>query len=125
MEKTNRGSTPMTREEAEAGLTRRERQIMDILYQRGEATAAEVVRALPDAKGKTGVRTLLRILEERGHVQHFERGQTYVYRPNRTRQNAGQSALRRVLQTFFDDSLEKALAAHLSDDAVELSPEEL
>jgi predicted transcriptional regulator len=80
---------------------------------------------LPDPPSKTAVRTLLRILEERGHLQHVERGQTYIYRPSQSRQSAGRSALRRVLETFFDDSLEKAVAAHLSDEAVDLSPEEL
>jgi predicted transcriptional regulator len=118
----------MSREAGE-GLSRRERQIMDIVYRLGAATAAEVLRELPDppqrAPVKTTVRTLLRILEEKGHLQHEVRGQTYVYRPSRSRQQAGQSALRRVLATFFDDSLEKAVAAHLSDEAVELSPEEL
>jgi predicted transcriptional regulator len=115
----------MTREEAERGLSRRERQIMDVLYQRGEATAAEVHSLLPDPPSKTAVRTLLRILEEKGHAQHIERRLAYVYRPSRSRQRAGRSALRRVLQTFFDDSLEKAVAAHLSDAAVDLSPDEL
>ena len=115
----------MTREEAERGLSRRERQIIDVLYQRGEATAAEVHGLLPDPPSKTAVRTLLRILEAKGHALHIERGLTYVYRPSRSRQRAGRSALRRVLQTFFDDSLEKAVAAHLSDAGVELSPDEL
>jgi BlaI family transcriptional regulator, penicillinase repressor len=114
----------MTRR-AEEGLSRRERQIMDVIYRRGEATAAEVLLELPDPPSKTAVRTLLRILEEKGHLQHLERGQTYVYRPSQSRQKAGRSALRRVLETFFDDSLEKAVAAHLADEAVELSPEEL
>src|SRR5437763_16318294 len=114
----------MTRE-GEKGLSRRERQIMDIIYRRGEATAAEVLSDLPDPPGKTAVRTLLRILEEKGHLRHEERGQAYVYRPSQSRQRAGRSALRRVLETFFDDSLEKAVAAHLSDEAVDLSPDEL
>ena len=112
-------------ETAEERLSRRERQIMDVLYARGEASAAEVHAALPDPPGKTAVRTLLRILEDKGHLTHREEGLKYVYRPSRPRGPAGQSALRRVLQTFFDGSLEKAVAAHLGDPASELSPQEL
>jgi predicted transcriptional regulator len=110
---------------AEESLSRRERQIMDIVYARGEASAAEVLADLPDPPGKTAVRTLLRILEEKGHLKHREDGLRYVYRPSRPRGSAGRSALRRVLETFFDGSLEKAVAAHLADSAEGLSPEEL
>ncbi len=106
-------------------LSRRERQIMDVIYARGRATAAEVLAALPDPPGKTAVRTLLRILEEKGHLTHRQSGQTYVYRPSRPRRDAGRSALRRLLATFFDGSLEQAVAAHLGDSAADLSPEEL
>ena len=106
-------------------LSRRERQIMDVVYARGEASAAEVLADLPDPPGKTAVRTLLRILEEKGHLKHREDGQRYVYQPTRPRRHAGRSAFRRVLQTFFDGSLEKAVAAHLADSATELSPDEL
>jgi predicted transcriptional regulator len=106
-------------------LSRRERQIMDVVYRRGQATAAEVVAELPDPPGKTAVRTLLRILEEKGHLKHRQEGLAYVYLPSRPRDQAGRSALRRVLQTFFDGSLEKAVAAHLIDSGEELSPEEL
>jgi predicted transcriptional regulator len=106
-------------------LSRRERQIMDIVYRRGRATAAEVLAELPDPPGKTAVRTLLRILEDKGHLRHRQEGLAYVYLPSRPRAQAGRSALRRVLQTFFDGSLEKAVAAHLIDSGEELSPEEL
>jgi predicted transcriptional regulator len=106
-------------------LSRRERQIMDVVYARGRATAAEVLAALPDPPGKTAVRTLLRILEEKGHLTHRQSGQTYVYRASRPRRDAGRSALRRLLATFFDGSLEQAVAAHLGDSAADLSPEEL
>jgi predicted transcriptional regulator len=106
-------------------LSRRERQIMDIVYRRGQATAAEVLAELPDPPGKTAVRTLLRILEDKGHLKHRQEGLAYVYLPSRPRAQAGRSALRRVLQTFFDGSLEKAVAAHLIDSGEELSPEEL
>jgi predicted transcriptional regulator len=109
----------------EEHLSRRERQIMDIVYARGEASAADVLAALPDPPGKTAVRTLLRILEDKGHLRHRQDGQTYLYRPSRSRGHAGRSALRRVLSTFFDGSLEKAVAAHLGDSASELSDAEL
>src|SRR5881275_449899 len=110
---------------AEEHLSRRERQIMDIVYRRGEATAADVLDDLADPPSKTAVRTLLRILEEKGHLVHRQEGLTYIYRPSRPRSRAGRSALQRVLQTFFDGSLEKAVAAHLGDPASELSAEEL
>jgi predicted transcriptional regulator len=110
---------------AEPALSRRERQIMDVIYARGEATAAEVQAALAQPPSKTAVRTLLRILEEKGHVNHKQSGQTYVYRPSRARSRAGRSALRRVLETFFQGSLEKAVAAHLGVSAAELTSDEL
>jgi predicted transcriptional regulator len=106
-------------------LSRRERQIMDVIYRKGQATAAEVLAELPDPPGKTAVRTLLRILEDKGHLKHRQEGLAYVYVPSRPRDQAGRSALRRVLQTFFEGSLEKAVAAHLGDSAADLSPEEL
>ncbi len=109
----------------EETLSRRERQIMDVVYARGEATAADVLGGLPDPPTKTAVRTLLRILEEKGHLTHRQKGLTYVYRASRPRGRAGRSALQRVLQTFFDGSLEKAVAAHLGDAATELSADEL
>jgi len=106
-------------------LSRRERQIMDILYARGEATAAEVHADLPDPPSRTAVRTLLRILEDKGHVRHKQDGLRYVYQPSRPRGHAGRSAFRRVLDTFFEGSLEKAVAAHLGDAATDLTPDEL
>lgn len=106
-------------------LSRRERQILDIVYARGEATAVQVVEDLADPPSRTAVRTLLRILEEKGHLKHRKDGKTYVYRPRRARTQAGQSALRRVLQTFFSGSLEQAVAAHLADEQSNLSPDEL
>jgi predicted transcriptional regulator len=109
----------------EEALSRRERQIMDIVYARGETRAADVAAGLPDPPTRTAVRTLLRILEQKGHLTHRQDGQTFVYRASRPRARAGRSALRRVLQTFFDGSLEKAVAAHLGDAATELSPDEL
>jgi len=106
-------------------LSRRERQIMEIVFARGEASATEVLAQIPDAPTRTSVRTLLRILEEKGHLAHTRRGREFYYRPTHTRQRAGRSAFRRVLRTFFDGSLEKAVAAYLTDAGTDLSPEEL
>jgi len=107
------------------GLSRRERQIMDVIYGRGGATALEVVDGLPDPPSKTAVRTLMRILEEKGHLKHVQRGREFIYQPTQPRLRAGRSAFQRVIQTFFDGSLEKAVAAHLADSAASLSTDEL
>ena len=112
-------------EKMEEGLSRRERQIMDVIYGRGSATAVEVVESLPDPPSKTAVRTLLRILEEKGHLKHVQQGREFVYQPTRPRLKAGRSAFQRVLATFFDGSLEKAVAAHLADASANLTAEEL
>ena len=101
-------------------LSRRERQIMDILYRNGRATAAEVQAALPEAPGYSAVRALLRILEEKGHVRHAADGPRYVYSPVVTRERAKRSALEHVLNTFFDGSAAQVVAA-----LVELSPRDL
>ena len=106
-------------------LSRRERQIMEIIYRRGQASAVEVLVELPDPPTKTAVRTLLRILEDKGHLKHRQVGLAYIYAPARSRVQAAQSAFRRVLDTFFEGSLEKAVAAHLGDDAADLSAAEL
>jgi predicted transcriptional regulator len=105
-------------------LSRRERQIMEIIYRRGQATAAEVLGDLADPPGKTAVRTLLRILEQKGHLRHRQEGLAYVYLSSQPRARAARSALRRVLQTFFEGSLEKAVAAHLGE-AGDISDDEL
>ncbi len=107
------------------GLSRRERQIMNIVFSLGSASAADVWHRLPDQPSNTAVRTLLRILEEKGHLRHFKQGRQFVYTPVRERRNAGQSALKTVLQTFFDGSLEQAVAAHLSDPDESPTVEEL
>lgn len=106
-------------------LSRRERQIMDIVYSLREATATDVLRAIPDALSRVTVRTMLRILEEKGHLRHVKRGREFVYRPVRPRRRAGQSAMRRLLYTFFDGSLTEAVAAHMVDPAAELDDDEL
>ena len=106
-------------------LSRRERQIMEIVYARGKATATEVRSAMADPPTRTAIRTFLKILEGKGYLQHEKRGREFVYEPTRPRRRVGQSALRGLLCTFFDGSLEKALAAHLADPASRPSPEEL
>jgi predicted transcriptional regulator len=109
----------------EPSLSRRERQIMDVIYARGEATALDVVAGLADPPTKTAIRTLLKILEDKGHLTHRIDGQTFIYSPSRPRDHAGKSALRRVLDVFFGGSLEQAVAVHLGDSATGLSPVEL
>ena len=104
-------------------LSRRERQIMDVIYARGQATAAEVVAALPDPPSYSAVRALLRILEQKGHVRHQEDGPRYVFLPTVSRDRARKSALRNLVRTFFDGSPAQAAAAlidqgELSDDDV-------
>ena len=106
-------------------LSRRERQILDILYQHGRATAAEVQAALPEPPSYSAVRALLRILEEKGHVRHEQDGPRYVYAPTLGRENAKRSALRHILQTFFDGSAEQAISALLDDSSAKLSRAEL
>jgi BlaI family transcriptional regulator, penicillinase repressor len=109
----------------EPSLSRRERQILDVVYALGRASALQVMAKLPDAPSKTAVRTFLRILEEKGHLVHEEEGRTYVYRPCRPRERAGSGALRRVLDVFFGGSLEQAVAAHLGGSAGDLDEAEL
>lgn len=109
----------------EPQLSRRERQIMDAIYTLGEASANAVSAALADPPSPTAVRTFLRILENKGLLRHRKVGREHVYTPMRPRKKAGQSALRRVVQTFFDGSLERAVAAHLADPQARPSDEEL
>jgi predicted transcriptional regulator len=104
-------------------LSRRERQIMDVIHARGKAAAADVHAALPDAPSYSAVRALLRILEEKGFLKHREEGPRYVYEPTEPHKQASRSALKRVVETFFDGSLANAVAA-LADDE-KLSPDEL
>jgi predicted transcriptional regulator len=106
-------------------LSRRERQILDILYERGQGTAAEVQAALPEPPSYSAVRALLRILEDKGHVRHQQDGPRYVYVPTVGRDNAKRSALKHVLKTFFDGSAEQAISALLDENSSKLSPAEL
>ena len=106
-------------------LTRRERQIMDVLFRRGRATAAEVMDDLPGSPSYSTVRTQLRVLEEKGHVRHEEEGVRYVYMPAVRRHAARKSALKHLVETFFDGSAEKAVAALLGGEATRVTSEEL
>ena len=109
--------------ELQGDLSRRERQIMDVLFQHGEATAAEVLERLVDAPSYSSVRALLRVLEEKGYVSHAQDGPRYVYRPKMGKERARRSALRRLRDTFFNGSSEQVMAALLDD--ADSSPAEL
>ena len=108
-----------------SSLSRRERQIMDIVYSHGRASAAEVLDGLPDPPSYSAVRALLRVLENKGHLRHELEGTKYVYAPTVSRSTARRSALRNLLATFFDGSTEKAVAALLDVNRDELSLEDL
>jgi BlaI family penicillinase repressor len=110
---------------AHIALSRRERQIMDILYKCGRATAAEVMELLSGEPSSSTVRTQLRVLEEKGHVSHEEEGLRYVYVPAVPRRAARKSALRHLVDTFFDGSAEQVVAAVLGGEGARLSEEEL
>jgi predicted transcriptional regulator len=106
-------------------LTKRERHIMDILFRLGRATAEEVMHEMPGAPSYSTVRTQLRVLEEKGQVRHEEDGRRFIYMPAIARATARKSALRHLMDTFFDGSVEKVVAALLGGDAVRLSDDEL
>lgn len=106
-------------------LSRRERQIIDILYAQGRATAAEVQAALPDPPGYSAVRAMLRILEDKGHIRHEQDGPRYVYLPTVARDSAKRSAMRHLLHTFFDGSAAQAMSALLDVSSSRLSDSEL
>jgi predicted transcriptional regulator len=105
-------------------LSRRERQIMDVLYERGRATAAEILAALPDPPSYSAIRALIKVLEDKGHVKHQEDGPRYVFTPSVPRSKARRNAVKHLLQTFFDDSTSEAVASLLGS-AGKLKPEEL
>jgi len=106
-------------------LSRRERQILDVLYHRGKATAAEILAGLPDPPSYSAIRALLRILEEKGHVKHQQDGVRYVFLPVVSRKKASVEALRHLLETFFDGSAANAAEALVDGSAARLAPEEL
>ena len=106
-------------------LSRRERQIMDFIFSKGEASAADVQTGLSDAPSYSAVRTFLRILEEKGMLKHREEGGRYIYLPTESRQKASRSALKGVLNTFFEGSLANAVAALVASKDSQLTAEEL
>jgi predicted transcriptional regulator len=114
-----------TSDNPEPALSRRERQIMDILYARGRSSATEIQEALPDTPSNSTVRTILRVLERKGLVRHVEEGLRYVFLPTVPRSAARKSALQRVMRTFFDGSAKEAVAAFLDPGAFSLSNEDL
>ncbi len=98
---------------------------MDVLYQKGRATALEVQESLPDPPSYSAVRALLRILEDKGHVRHEQDGPRYIFAPRMPRDKARRSAIRHLMETFFEDSPEQAVAALLDVSSSKLSEEEL
>ena len=98
---------------AEPQLSRRERQIMDVVYRRGRATAAEILEGIPDPPSYSAVRAMLRVLEDKGHLRHEQDGPRYVYLPTLGRERARRSALQHLVRTFFDGSATQAVAALL------------
>lgn len=106
-------------------LSRRERQIMDVIYRKGRVTAAEVREALPDPPSYSAVRTLLRVLEEKGQLRHEQEGPRYAYLPTVSRDKARRSALKRLVQTFFEGSTTQAVAALLGEPSAKLSDDDL
>ena len=105
-------------------LSRRERQIMDAIYALGQASAVQVLEALPDPPGLSSIRKLILILEEKGHLRHVQEGQHNLYLPTHPRQAAAKSAMRQVLNTFFGGNLESAVATLLSEAETELTDEQ-
>ena len=106
-------------------LSRRERQIMNVLYRREQATVTEIAAELPNSPSDTAIRTHLRILEEKGHVKRQRTGRKHLYRPTMSRKRAARAALTGVLSTFFDGSLGDAVAAHLADPKSEVDDDEI
>lgn len=107
------------------GFSRREREIMEALYKLGKATAAQIVEQLPDPPSTTAIRTLLSILERKGHVRHRLDGVRYIYEPKVAREKMAQKAVKSVLATFFDNSVEGVVAALLSQEDLKLGKPEL
>ena len=108
-----------------ANLSRRERQIMDVLYSKGEASVVDIQSGLPEAPTPMAVRRMLQILEEKGAVARRKEGRGFIYRPKQAKKRAGSKALKHVLETFFEGSLEQALATHLSDRRSKIEPDEI
>jgi len=113
------------RKDPHQNLSRRERQILDILYRNGRATASEIHKALPDAPTYSAVRAKLRVLEEKGHVKHVEESLRYVYLPTTPRETVRRSALRHLVSTFFEGSVQQTVTALLDLSVENLSTEDL
>jgi len=106
-------------------LSRRERQIMDIIYQHGEVSVAEVLENMPDPPSYSAVRAMVRILEEKGHLKHRVDGTKFIFKPTLPTENAKRSVLSHLVQTYFDGSVEQVVAALLDSSSIELSASEL
>ena len=107
------------------GLSRRERQIMDIIYRKGSASAADIQHELPDRPNYSTVRALLRILEEKGHLKHKNQGLKYIYYPLVPKSKAVKHVIGNLLNTFFDDSIEQAVSALLEYNGSKLTKKDL
>ena len=108
-----------------SNLSRRERQIMDVLFQKGQATAADIMRNIPEPPSYSAVRAILRVLEEKGHARHMQDGPRYVFIPTVTRDKAKRSAMKHMVDTFFEGSAAQAVATLLDDSGAKLSDDEL
>jgi predicted transcriptional regulator len=115
----------MSQKDPQTVLSRRERQIMDIVYREGRATATEVLERLPDPPSYSAVRALLKVLENKGHLRHVLEGTKYVYQPTLPAERARRTALEKLLETFFGGSAEKAVAALISISKNDITSEEL
>ncbi len=111
--------------DVQSQLSRRERQIMDIIYAHGEASIGEVLKEIPDPPARGALGRLMTILENKGHLKHYQKGREYIYQPTLSPKKAGPSAMRRVVDTFFGGSLRQAVAAHLAQRNTDISDEEL
>jgi predicted transcriptional regulator len=115
----------MKKKDPQLDLSRRERQIMDVIYRRGPATAAEITADLPDPPTSTAVRTMLRILEDKGHIAHTRDGVRYVYKAVVDREKARESVITHVVRTFFNGSAEQAMATLIDKSGSQLTDDEL
>jgi len=106
-------------------LSRRERQIMDIVYAHGEASIAEILKEMPDPPARGAMGRMISILEGKGHLKHYQKGREHIFQPTMPRQKAGPPAMRRVIDTFFGGSLRQAVAAHLAQRDTDISDDEL
>ena len=106
-------------------LSRRERQIMDIVYAHGEASIADVLKELPDPPARGALGRHIRILEDKGHLKHYKKGRKFIFQPTVSRRKAGPSAMRRVVDTFYGGSLRQAVAAHLAQRNTDIPDDEL